>query len=204
MTRLGFALTDGQAFIGPAKVVDLPALAQCRLGVSMKNRIMQAKLCQGLLLAKAFNQFPREKIVSITKYLGIPEHLVHSWIKSLGHMRRHFNHRGWISDGIHSTTGVAEGDSASIIAMRGVALYWVTHLKKYGACVRAYADNLSWCAPDFHIHESCLQETVRIFSEFGIPIDWNKTWVWCTQTSQRAKWQDLAERHLNGQQLLFC
>ena len=175
------------------------------LAIAIEKSHNEGQALSGLTLdlTKAFNQFPREKVASILKYLGLPKHVVHSWIESLGHMRRHFDHRGWISEGIHSTTGVAEGDSASIIAMLGVALYWVTHLKKYGACVRAYADNLSWCAPHFHIHENCLQETVRIFREFGIPIDWNKTWVWCAQTTQRKKWQDLAERHLDGQQLLF-
>ena len=34
-------------------------------------------------------------------------------------------------------------------------------------------------------------------------MDWNKTWVWCTQTSQRKRWKELAARHLHGQQPLF-
>ena len=37
MARLGFVLADGQPYIGPAKVVDLPALAQCRLGISIQT-----------------------------------------------------------------------------------------------------------------------------------------------------------------------
>lgn len=50
LTRLGFVLTDGQAFIGPAKVVDLPALAQCRLGVSIQAKCSLSAMRVGRLL----------------------------------------------------------------------------------------------------------------------------------------------------------
>ena len=182
---------------GPDSMYDLS------LAIEKSHGTGQALSGLTLDLTKAFNQFPRAKVASILKYLGLPANIVKSWMSSLGNMNRHFDHRGWISEGILSATGVAEGDAASIIAMLGVSLYWTTHLKSHGACVRAYADNLSWCAQDFTIHEKCLQDTVRIFGDFRIPIDWNKTWVWCTQTSQKKRWQELAERHLPGRQLLF-
>ena len=175
------------------------------LSIAIENSHRTGHALSGLTLdlTKAFNQFPRDKIRAIVEYLGLPTNIVHSWMTSLGNMQRHFDHRGWISDGIDSDTGVAEGDSASIIAMLGVALFWATHLKRHGASVRAYADNLSWSSYDFAIHENCMRDTLRIFHEFRIPIDWNKTWVWCTQVSQRKCWEEIASRHLPGQQLLF-
>lgn len=95
------------------------------LSIAIEQAHSTGQALSGLTLdsTKAFNQFPRAKVAAITRFLGLPENIAHSWMTSLSNMQRHFDHRGWISDGILSSAGVAEGDSASIIAMLGVSLY---------------------------------------------------------------------------------
>ena len=132
-------------------------------------------------LTKAFNQFPRKFVEIILRKMGVPQTILHQWMCSLPNIRRHFDHRGWISEGHKSTTGVAEGDAASIIAMLGVASFWIGHLEQTGANIKVYADNLSWSAASFVTHEECLKFTVEVFSLMRIPIDWDKSWAWCTQ-----------------------
>lgn len=50
MLMLGFNLTDNETFIGPAKVIDVPALAQCRLGLSIQTRCNLSAMRTGRLL----------------------------------------------------------------------------------------------------------------------------------------------------------
>lgn len=144
-------------------------------------------------LTKAFNQFPRSKTSVLMKAMGIPPAIVDNWFASLGNIRRYFDHRGWVSSGIASNTGVAEGDSASIIAMIAISTYWVMSLRFTGASMKAYADNLSWASPSFTAHRECVNHTIAVFEELGIPIDWNKTWAWCTKNKDKIQWQQLVE-----------
>ena len=155
-------------------------------------------------LTKAFNQFPRKKTAILMKRMGVPTNLVDQWFHSLNNIGRFFDHRGYISSRIPCSTGVAEGDAASIVAMLAVSLTWVEFLRDTGVCTKAYADNLSWSSDNFQAHEIGLQRTIQYFSNMSIPIDWNKTWVWCTQTNQAANWQQIAQRQLPaGKQLQF-
>lgn len=50
MLKLGFVLKDTHPFIGPAKVVDIPALGQCRLGLSIQSRCSMSPMKAGRLL----------------------------------------------------------------------------------------------------------------------------------------------------------
>ena len=115
---------------------------------------------------------------------------------SLHNISRHFDHRGWISEGHPSTTGVAEGDAASIIAMLGIAVFWISSLQHTNASIKAYADNLSWSANSFDTHRECLRTTLEVFSLLRIPIDWDKSWAWCTQKGHTSKWTDLGNELL--------
>ena len=140
-------------------------------------------------LTKAFNQFPRAKTAVLMKKMGIPSHIVDQWFSSLHNIKRFFDHRGWVSEGVGSTTGVAEGDAASILAMISISTFWVMQLKDTGAIMKAYADNLSWASPSFVTHRACVSRTVEVFQDLGIPIDWNKTWAWCTKAKDKINWQ---------------
>ena len=143
-------------------------------------------------LTKAFNQFPRAKTSMLMKAMGIPTSIVDQWFSSLRNINRFFDHRGWVSQGVSSTTGVAEGDSASILAMIAISTYWVMQLRDTGANMKAYADNLSWSSSSFAAHRLCVTRTIAVFRELGIPIDWNKTWAWCTKNKDKSQWQALA------------
>ena len=142
-------------------------------------------------LTKAFNQFPRHYTKAVLEQMGVPQNFLNQWMYSLGNVLRHFDHRGWISEGKSSTTGVAEGDAASILAMLSIAMLWISKLKPTGASIKAYADNLSWSARDPDTHHQCLEATIEIFRFLKIPIDWNKTWAWYTKNSHKVIWERL-------------
>ena len=105
-------------------------------------------------LSKCFNRFPRVPICLILQQMGIPQPILQSWLHSLNHTTKYFDHRGWISPPVESTTGVAEGDSFSILAMIGVTVYWHQQIHEPGLNIMAYADNLSWHSEDFQQHNS--------------------------------------------------
>lgn len=115
--------------------------------------------------------------------MGVPQSFLNRWMYSLGNVLRHFDHRGWIYEGKSSTTGVAEGDAASILAMLSIAMLWISKLKPTGASIKAYADNLSWSARDPDTHHLCLEATIEIFR--------NKTWAWYTKNSHKVIWERL-------------
>ena len=142
-------------------------------------------------LTKAFNQFPRCYTKIVLKHMGVPSSFLDQWMYSIGNVVRHFDHRGWISEGKLSTTGVPEGDAASILAMLSIATLWIMKLKPSGASIKAYADNLSWSAHDRVTHQFCLEATIRTFNFLKIPIDWNKTWAWYTKNSHKKLWEQL-------------
>lgn len=142
-------------------------------------------------LTKAFNQFPRSKTSILMKAMGIPHSIVDHWISSLQNIKRYFDHRGWVSTGVGSNTGVAEGDSASILAMIAISTYWVMTLRDTGANMKAYTDNLSCASDSFAVHRECVIRTIAVFNELGIPIDCNKTWAWCTKNKDKHQWQTL-------------
>ena len=144
-------------------------------------------------LTKAFNQFPRIPVKMILLQLGLPENLAGCWLNSLNNLQRYFDHRGWASEPVGSTTGVPEGDGMSILCMLAIAQLWVNHIKHPGLTPMAYADNLSWSSNSFAVHEQTLSITIELFRILQIPIDWNKTWVWSTNAEDHEQWKHISQ-----------
>ena len=144
-------------------------------------------------LTKAFNQFPRIPVKMILLQLGLPENLAVCWLNSLNNLQRYFDHRGWASEPVGSSTGVPEGDGMSILCMLAIAQLWVNLIQHPGLTPMAYADNLSWSSDSFAVHEQTLSITIEFFRMLKIPIDWNKTWVWSTHAEDHDQWKHISE-----------
>ena len=147
-------------------------------------------------LTKAFNQFPRVPVKMLLIRMGLPDHIALSWLNSLNNLHRHFDHRGWASQGITSTTGVPEGDGMSILCMLAIAQLWAKIVAHPELQLMAYADNLSWSSNSFEVHAQTLGLTIDYFGMLHIPIDWSKTWVWCTNPADNLQWKQISQQLL--------
>ena len=95
---------------------------------------------------------------------------------------------GLVSDPVHSSTGLPEGDCWSVTAMIGIAWTWANELRHVIApivpairlSVSAYADNWSWQSNDHQIHVELFRATHRVALCLGLEIDHSKTWQWAT------------------------
>ena len=147
-------------------------------------------------LTKAFNQFPRQPIKLWMEKLGLPSNIAECWLNSLNNLRRHFDHRGWASSAVSSTTGVPDRDGMSILCMLAIAQLWVTSIHDQDVQPMAYADNLSWSSSSFEAHAQTLSTTIHLFRLLKIPIDWDKTWVWTTNSADADQWKQISQQIL--------
>ena len=95
-------------------------------------------------MIKAYNTFGRVMVGRIVTRLGMPQHLINSWICSLDQMARLPTFQGGVAQGIASTTGAPEGCSISVLSMLAVSCVYHSRLKSEMVRPFAYADNWSW------------------------------------------------------------
>ena len=103
-------------------------------------------------LVKAFNTFGRYPVGCVMKRLGMPLQLVDAWIASLDKMVRYPTIQGCVAPGIHSTTGVPEGCSISVLSMLTTSCQF--HSLSVNESIRpfTYADNWSWMSKAQRLH----------------------------------------------------
>ena len=68
-------------------------------------------------LQKAFNFLPRLVVFESAALLGIPFKVLTAWAGAVAGLRRRFQIRDCLTDAASSTTGFAEGDALSCVAM---------------------------------------------------------------------------------------
>jgi hypothetical protein len=68
-------------------------------------------------LAKAFNFLPRLVVMELAAHMGIPSRVLLAWTGALTQMKRRFQLRDSLSEGLLSVTGVPEGCGLSCVAM---------------------------------------------------------------------------------------
>ena len=117
----------------------------------VQKRVIEKALMSGnvlggysLDLIKAYDTFGRYAAGRIMIRLGMPESLVHAWIRSLDSMIRYPAIQGCVSLGIASTTGVPEGCSISVLSMLATSCLFYSWLKSQYFQPFVYADTWSW------------------------------------------------------------
>ncbi|CAE7714215.1 unnamed protein product [Symbiodinium pilosum] len=147
-------------------------------------------------LIKAYNTLPRLPVAAFAKVCGIPDGILTPWLSALCQLRRHFKVRGSVGPPILSSTGFAEGDPLSCLAMAVVNIAYHFSFASTPGVGRAlsYVDN--WHAIGRTVDE--LQASHAAINDFArawdLPIDTEKTVFWCTHTKGRQKLRDAGFR----------
>ena len=68
-------------------------------------------------LAKAFNYLPRVVVMELAAHMGLPGRVLLAWTGALTQMKRRFQLRDTLTEGLCSVTGVPEGCGLSCVAM---------------------------------------------------------------------------------------
>ena len=143
-------------------------------------------------LIKAYNTLPRLPVAAFAKVCGIPDGILTPWLSALCQLRRHFKVRGSVGPPILSSTGFAEGDPLSCLAMAVVNIAYhfnFAHTPGTGQAL-SYVDN--WHAVGKSVDE--LRASHQAICDFArawdLPIDVQKTVVWSTHSSGRRQLRD--------------
>ena len=169
----------------------LPGRGVKELAFAQKRIIEQAiseGSCLGgfsLDLVKAFNTFGRYPVGCVMQRLGIPKELIQAWISSLDHMVRYPTLQGCVSTGIHSTTGVPEGCSISVLAMLAISRLFHGLLANDSVRPFTYADNWSWMSRIQKQHFAAHTKMLALTSSMRLMIDHSKSWHWGTKKDFR-------------------
>ena len=122
--------------------------------------------------------------------MGVPRSLVCTWLEGLSRLGRASSFVGDISEPSYSTTGVPEGDGASVAA--AVAVGWVFSqlISSYDLTPAVFVDNWSWTT-DCHEHNAAgLAQTQHLTGALRLSIDWNKSFAWSRDVEGRNWWKD--------------
>ena len=174
----------------------LPGRGVKEIAYVQKRQIEEAwkhnRTCGGLTmdLIKAFNTFGRFAVGSIMIRLGVPQVIVDSWIRSLSVMVRYPTLDGHVGHGIHSTTGVPEGCSVSVLAMLATSCYFYHRLANSKLQPYTYADNWSWLAFEQKEHLIAFRKMTIVIERLRLQLDCNKSWHWGTVKSFRQACSD--------------
>eukprot|EP00438_Fugacium_kawagutii_P015771 Skav224434 [mRNA] locus=scaffold3233:104463:109694:+ [translate_table: standard] len=139
-------------------------------------------------LRKCFNNLCWRFIYAVLKRMGVPPAILSQWMHSLSRLQRYWIVADHMELAGGHSVGCPEGDHFSVLAMIGVAAYWVWKMSssippQAQLSLSAYADNWSWACQDATQHREGLRITLEVTTVAGPPVDWNKTWFWATATS---------------------
>ena len=139
-------------------------------------------------LQKAFNCISREIVFDVLAWIGIPQGVLCAWAGAVSQMGRRFQVRGSLSPRVLSSTGFAEGDALSCIAMVAIDLLfhaWHTHFFPLCSPLSFVDDwQLLTCNPDEAL---LLLECLKAFvAEIDMDLDLCKTFAWSVCSSTRA------------------
>ena len=138
-------------------------------------------------LVKAYNMLPRLPVVAFARMCGIPDAILQPWVSMLTQLRRHFKVRGSTGPPLLSSTGFAEGDPLSCLAMAvlNIACHHNFCSTVEGGKFLSFVDN--WHAIAASPGEIIrAHNAVTTFAQaWDLPIDAEKTVVWCATAKGR-------------------
>ena len=138
-------------------------------------------------LVKAYNMLPRLPVLAFAKMCGIPDSILQPWVSMLTQLRRHFKVRGSTGPPLLSSTGFAEGDPLSCLAMAvlNIACHHNFSSTVDGGKLLSFVDN--WHAIAASPRELLTaHNAITAFAQaWDLPIDAGKTVVWSTTAKGR-------------------
>ena len=146
---------------------------------------------QGLTLdlVKCFNLLPREPTKWALLRAGVPEDLVDTWYETMNHLHRCWKIHGTIVELELTSTGAPEGDTWSVLACISISRVWGHLVQQEGAQPACYADNWGWQCRDLEVNVQTIEITRLCAQSLRLQIDWEKTWAWKTNSSNKRIWK---------------
>lgn len=138
-------------------------------------------------LVKAFNLLPRLPVLEVITHLGAPVPVVKAWSSSIMQMERRFRLRNCVGPPVKSTTGFAEGDGLSVVAMLTINLIcheWI-RAKHEAVTLWSYVDNIEVTSTSMVDTLTSLQSLHQITEALDLLIDDDKTYAWSITTQAR-------------------
>ena len=190
------ALRHIAKFAPPGLLGNLPGAGASDSWYSILLQIEQAyrngtELCGVAVdLVKAYNMLPRLPVAAFAKMRGIPDSILTPWISMLTQLRRHFKVRGSTGPPLLSSTGFAEGDPLSCLAMAvlNIACHHNFRTVTEGGQLLSFVDNWHALASTPAALISAHQAITDFARAWDLPVDSAKTVVWSLEyTSARGR-----------------
>ena len=143
-------------------------------------------------LVKAYNMLPRLPVAAFARMCGIPDHILTPWVSMLTQLRRHFKVRGSTGPPLLSSTGFAEGDPLSCLAMAvlNIACHHNFQVSANGGQLLSFVDNWHALASTPENLVSAHATVTAFATAWDLPIDTSKTVVWSTSAKGRRALRD--------------
>ena len=131
---------------------------------------------------------PRLPVAAFAKMCGIPDSILHPWISMLTQLRRHFKVQGSTGPPLLSSTGFAEGEPLSClaIAVLNIACHHNFQSVTNQGQLLSFVDNWHALASSPEDLVSAHQAIADFARAWALPVDSDKTVVWCTSAKGRA------------------
>ena len=148
----------------------------------------QQPLCGVVLdLQKAFNTLPRSVVTETLAWLGLPQNVLVGWTAAISQMARRFQIRGAIGPKLWSSSGYAEGDAMSCIAM--IAIDAIFHAWVSFQCPTAlplsYVDDWQVMLPRADDMPALVDKIMDLARLLDVSVDLGKTYTWATGSFAR-------------------
>ena len=145
-------------------------------------------------LTKAFNLIPRKPLAILCQLFGIPIELITAHQNLLSGVTRYIDLGGCIGKPVTSTTGVPEGCSFSVVSMTIITAFMaaVIHGWDPQILVALFADNWGFIVDDVGKLQKLLDRLREITQSLKLDVSAEKSWVWASSSSFRARLHDLS------------
>ena len=140
-------------------------------------------------LVKAFNLIPRQMAKRLLVHMGVPSNIIGFWIRSLNHMERTLQIKGFCSKPVPSTTGAPEGDALSVCAMLAIAAVYFHRMSLCRVTPFTYADNWTFMSNSQRSLFRAFISTLNFAQALQMKVDLKKSWGWGTSKEMRLFWK---------------
>ena len=140
-------------------------------------------------LVKAFNLIPRQMAKRLLVHMGVPLSIIGFWIRSLNHMERTLQIKGFCSKPVPSTTGAPEGDALSVCAMLAIAAVYFHRMSLCRVTPFTYADNWTFMSNSQRSLFRAFTSTLNFAQALQMKVDLKKSWGWGMSKEMRLFWK---------------
>ena len=140
-------------------------------------------------IVKCFNAVPRAPTLALLCHLGTPRELATCWIEGLHRLGRSSSFVGDVSAPVYSTTGLPEGDGASVAAAVAIGWLFCRVISDFGMDPLVFVDNWAWLSVDPQLHAAGIAQTRHLADSLRLEIDWKKSFGWGRDKDSQQWWK---------------